>query len=167
MLSFDLRSLESVAARVDAELRSDDGVWEAGDARPITAVAVTGRLSAAGAGKFYFSGHIKGTAGSSCRRCLEDMHVSVDEALHLLLVDGTADEADEPDVYLIDARQHELDLRAAIREEWLLAVPQFAVCSESCQGLCPTCGGNRNTGACACKAATDPRWNALTSLRDG
>lgn len=162
MLSFDLRSLESGAARVEAELPAGDPVWEAGDIRPETAVAVTGRLSAAGADKFYFSGRLSGTAASSCRRCLEELHLAVDGELHLLLVDESSEEADQPDVYLIDVRQHELDLRPAIREEWQLAVPQFAVCSESCQGLCPSCGANRNTGACSCKPAVDPRWSALT-----
>jgi uncharacterized protein len=167
MLSFDLRSLEATAVRVEAELPAEDPVWEEGDARPAGAVRVTGRLSSAGAGKFYFSGRIGGTANTSCRRCLDDVQLDVDLEVHLLLVDAAADEADQPDVYLIDARQHELDLRPAIREEWLLSVPQFAVCSDSCQGLCPTCGGNRNTGACTCRPAVDPRWSALSSLRDG
>ena len=166
MLSFDLRTLESTAARVEAVLPADDPVWEEGDILPVAGVSVSGRLSVAGAGKFYFSGRIAGTAATSCRRCLEDLQVAVDEEVHLLLVDATSEEADQPDVYLIDVRQHELDVRPAIREEWLLAVPQFAVCSETCQGLCPTCGGNRNIGACACKPAIDPRWSALSSLRD-
>jgi uncharacterized protein len=166
MLSFDLRTLESTAARVEAVLPADDPVWEEGDALPVSGVSVSGRLSAAGAGKFYFSGRISGMAATSCRRCLEDLQVAVDQELHLLLVDGTSEEADQPDVYLIDVRQHELDVRPAIREEWLLAVPQFAECSETCQGLCPTCGGNRNVGACACKPAIDPRWSALSSLSD-
>ncbi|MGQ0648837.1 MAG: YceD family protein [Gemmatimonadaceae bacterium] len=142
-------------------------MWEAGDTRPKTAVRVTGRLSSAGAGKFYLSGRIAGMARASCRRCLEDLQVDVDEDIHLLLVDGATDEADQPDVYLIDTRQRELDLRPAIREEWLLSVPQFTVCADTCQGLCPTCGANRNTGACSCKPAIDPQWSALSSLRDG
>ncbi len=167
MLSFDLRSLESHAARVDAELSADDPVWEEGDVPPVDAVRVTGRLSVAGAGRFYFSGRIEGTAAASCRRCLDDdVRVHVGEDLNLLLVEPGADEADEPDVFLIDVREHTLDLRPAIREEWLLAVPAFALCRESCLGLCPNCGTNRNLAECSCKPATDPRWNALMSHPD-
>lgn len=167
MLSFDLRSLESHAARVDAELPADDPVWEEGDFRPVDAVRVTGRLSSAGVGRFYFSGRIAGAAAASCRRCLDDnVQVRVEEEVQLLLVEPGADEADEPDVFLIDVREHILDLRPAIREVWLLAVPAFALCRESCLGLCPTCGVNRNLAECSCTPAIDPRWSALTSLRD-
>ena len=166
MLSFDLRSLESTAARVEGDLASGDPVWGEAEVRPVDTVRVTGRLSSAGTGKFYFSGRIGGTALASCRRCLDEVRVNVDQEVHLLLVDAATDEADQPDVYLIDARQHELDLRPAIREEWLLAVPQYVVCSESCQGLCPTCGNTRNTGTCACKPVVDARWSALSSLSD-
>ncbi|MCC6319520.1 MAG: DUF177 domain-containing protein [Gemmatimonadaceae bacterium] len=166
MLSFDLRSLESNAVKVEADLRADDAVWREGDTRPDAGVQVTGRLSAAGAGRFYFSGRLEGQAATSCRRCLDHVSLRVDQEVHLLLVDGAAEEADEPDVYLIDVRQHDLDLRPAIREEWLLAVPPYAVCSESCQGLCPKCGGNRNHGACTCTTAIDPRWGALSALRN-
>jgi uncharacterized protein len=166
MLSFDLRALESHAVRVDADLPADDPVWEDGDVRPVGAAHVTGRLSSAGAGKFYFSGQMTGTAAASCRRCLDDVQVPVDEALHLLLVEPGVDEAEEPDVYLIDARAHALDLRPALREEWLLAVNTFPLCRDDCRGLCPTCGANRNRTKCTCAPAADPRWNALTSPHD-
>jgi len=46
MLTFDLRSLEFKAANVDDQLAADDPVWEEGDPKPDTAVAVKGRLSA-------------------------------------------------------------------------------------------------------------------------
>lgn len=166
MLSFDIRSLEHHAARVEGELPASDPTWEEGDVRPVGAVRVSGRLSSAGPGRFYFSGHMEGTAGAPCRRCLEDVTAPVKADLHLLLVDGATDEADEADVYLIDTRERALDLRPAVREEWLLAAPAFLVCRESCLGLCPTCGANRNEGACGCQPATDPRWSSLTSVDD-
>jgi uncharacterized protein len=166
MLSFDLRSLESSAARVDGQLLDVDPVWETGDARPQGPIHVAGRLSRAGTGKFYFSGRIAGTAGASCRRCLADVVTQVDEEIHLLFVDQASAEAEEPDVYVIDARARELDLRPALREEWLLALPAFPLCAESCAGLCPRCGANRNEVACSCQTAPDPRWGALSQLRE-
>jgi DUF177 domain-containing protein len=166
MLSFDLRSLAWQAVLVDADLDPMDAVWDDGDTRPATAVHVTGRLSHAGVGRFYFSGHIDGKATTSCRRCLADVEQQVDADTHLLFAEPSAEAAEDPDVYLIDPHAHDLDLAPAIREEWLLAVPAFAVCREDCQGLCPRCGGDRNIGACTCASSTDSRRDALRPLRD-
>jgi uncharacterized protein len=166
MLSFDLRSLEANAARVDGDLTRDDAVWEPDDERPIEAAHVSGRISMAGSRKFYFSGRLEGRARSACRRCLVDTTVTIDEALQMLFADVDATEAEEPDVYVIPARGHELDLRPALREAWLLAFPAFPVCAETCRGLCPQCGVNRNETSCDCRAATDPRWSELAALRD-
>ena len=93
MLSFDIRSLEHHAARVEGELPASDPTWEEGDVRPVGAVRVSGRLSSAGPGRFYFSGHMEGTAGAPCRRCLEDVTAPVKADLHLLLVDGGGNDA--------------------------------------------------------------------------
>ena len=69
--------------------------------------------------------------------------------------------ADDPDVYVFDPRSNELDLRPAVREQWLLIVPAFVECRENCLGLCPTCGADLNAGPCGCEAPTDDRWAAL------
>jgi len=163
MLSFDLRSLESHAAQVDAVLAGDDAVWQEGDARPTKGVRVTGRLSSAGTGRFYFSGHIEGTTRDECRRCLTEVDVPVADAVHILFAESGGEEIDDPDVYVIDARDYALDLRPAVREQWLLAVPPLVTCREDCKGLCPKCGADLNLGACDCAPAHDPRWDALRS----
>jgi uncharacterized protein len=66
--------------------------------------------------------------------------------------------------YLVPARAQEIDLRQALREEVLLALPQFVECRPDCKGLCPTCGANLNEGPCGCGKAPDPRWDALRVL---
>ncbi len=59
----------------------------------------------------------------------------------------------------------EVDLEPLLREQILLAVPFAPLCSESCRGLCPVCGIDRNTGTCTCEAVPpDPRWSALKNL---
>ena len=167
MLSFDIRSLESQAVRIDGALPPDDPVWQEGDTLPTEGVHVTGRLSAAGTGRFYFTGRIEGTINASCRRCLTDVVAPVAADVQLHFVDADEETAeDDPDVYVISVKQHELDIRPAIREEWLLAVPAFVVCKDDCKGLCPTCGADLNLGACDCAPPIDPRWNALRSLDD-
>ena len=73
MLSFDIRSLEpSAPSPSTATLSPDDPVWEEGDPLPSTPVRVTGRLSAAGPGRFYFTARSRATWRCECRRCLSD-----------------------------------------------------------------------------------------------
>ena len=161
MLSFDRSSLETKAARVDGKLASNDPVWLEGDPRPVDGVIVTGRLSSAGEDRFYFSGRMSGEVEEECRRCLTPTRARVDEELHLLFADSNDEETDESDVYMLEPRATTIDLRPALREQWLLAAPGFALCREDCKGLCPRCGADLNLGPCGCGSVTDPRWAAL------
>lgn len=166
MLSFDIRSLESKAEQVNGPLLPDDPVWQENDARPAMPVAVTGRLSSAGDGRFYFSGRLHGEMTMPCRRCLEEVEASVNDEVHLIFAETGADEADDPDVFTYDPNARELDLRPAIRENWLLVAPAYAECRQDCKGLCASCGRNLNEGTCECvPVKTDSRWDALLPLR--
>jgi uncharacterized protein len=167
MLYFDIRGLEAKAESVDGLLDALDPVWEASDTRPEAPGAhVTGRLSVAGHGRFYFTGRFAGSALSSCRRCLIEVVVPVAEEIQLLFAESGMDEAEEDDVVPLPPGARTLDLRPAVREEWLLAVPGFALCREDCLGLCVTCGADRNTGACQCAPSIDPRWEELRAKRE-
>lgn len=162
MLSFDLRSLETKAVHVDGSVQPDDPVWEEADSRPAGPIRVTGRLSVAGDGRFYFTGRMEGRVELPCRRCLEDVGVEVSEDVHFLLAETGAEEADDPEVFLFDPNARSLDLRPAVRETWLLTAPAFVQCRDDCKGLCPTCGTNLNESTCNCTpTTTDSRWSAL------
>ncbi len=166
MLSFDIRSLESKAEQVEGSLSPDDPIWLEGDALPSGAITVTGRLSSAGEGRFYFSGRMTGWMDIPCRRCLEDVDVAVEDEVHFIFAETGADEADDPDVFTYDPSARELDLRPAIRENWLLIAPAYAQCRDDCKGLCANCGRNLNEGACDCApVSTDSRWDALLPLK--
>jgi len=84
----------------------------------------------------------------------------------VIFVDADDDEADNADVYRLEPWAQELDLRPALREQWLLSDPGFVLCREDCQGLCATCGADLNAGACGCppRTAIDSRWDALRKL---
>ena len=167
MLCFDIRSLEARAEPVDGWLTSDDPIWGDSDARPVgDGVHVEGRISSAGHGRFFLTGRFDGVVVTTCRRCLADVTVPVASDVQLLFAESDLEEAEEDDVVAIPVGERELDLRPAVREEWLLAVPAFALCRESCQGICPSCGVDRNTGDCSCRPSSDPRWDALRTLRD-
>jgi uncharacterized protein len=166
MLSFDISSLQATAAAVDGELAPDDAIWQEGDIRPAAPIHVVGRLSTAGAGRYYFSGKIEGTVRSECRRCLVDTTERVAADSHLIFAEAGLDEADdESDVFVLDRGARSLDLRPGVREEWLLAVPAFLLCREDCKGLCPKCGADLNEGPCECPQSSDSRWDALKSVR--
>jgi len=165
MLSFDIRSLASKAVHVDGALTADDPVWREEDPRPSRPVHVVGRLSAAGVGRYYFSGHLDGEVAGECRRCLTDVTTAIDEDVQLLFVEADTEGAEDPDVFVIDPRAHELDLRPALREQWLLAVPALVECRADCKGLCPTCGTDLNAGDCDCAPVTDSRWESLRNVR--
>ncbi|MBI2795964.1 MAG: DUF177 domain-containing protein [Gemmatimonadetes bacterium] len=167
MLSFDIRSIETRAIDVEGDLDATDPVWEEGDNRPDAAVRVTGRLQSAGVGRFYFSGQVSGSVSGECRRCLAPVSAAVSEETHVFFADAGADETDDPDVYVLDPRNPELDLRPAMREQWLLAVPAWHLCRDDCKGLCPTCGADLNAGPCDCTPAADPRWAALRAAPRG
>jgi uncharacterized protein len=166
MLSFDIRSLEHHGVNVDAMFSPDDPIWQESDPKPSGPLHVTGRLSTAGPGRYYWHGRIEGDVVMPCRRCLTDASASVSGEEHVIFVEADDEEADNPDVYPLDPRADEIDLRPTLREQWLLVVPGFLLCSEDCKGLCPTCGADLNAGECNCppQVSVDSRWDALRSL---
>lgn len=113
-------------------------------------------------------GSIRGTAALSCRRCLVAVEHPIDETVTWLYREGISEvEAQAEEVFALPAKGRELDLMPAVREQLALAVPEFVICSETCRGLCPRCGGNRNQVDCGCEQpAVDDRWAALRRLSD-
>lgn len=168
MLSFDIRALESRAVQVDTDLPADDPLWGPSDVRPVDAVHVEGRLSAAGDDRFYFSGALSGTVQLECRRCLVDVTAAVNGDVNFLFAPaGDPTVEDDPDVFSYDPGARELDIAPAVREGWLLEVPAFVQCREDCKGLCLSCGADLNAGDCDCGATnTDARWDQLRQVRD-
>ena len=62
-------------------------------------------------------------------------------------------------------RDHVLDLAEMLREQFYLALPMQPLCRPDCQGLCPTCGIDRNVDTCQCKTEwIDPRLSVLKTL---
>ena len=52
-----------------------------------------------------------------------------------------------------------------LREQFYLALPMQPLCRPDCQGLCPSCGIDRNVDTCQCKTEwIDPRLSVLKTL---
>lgn len=165
MLQFDIRAVEAKAVQVSAELPPDDPIWQPGDPVPAQPLRVSGRLSAAGAGKFYWHGRLEGDLVLPCRRCLADTTAHVKGEAHVIFAEAGSEEAEDPDVYVLDERASRIDLRAAVREEWMLNAPAYVECREGCRGFCATCGKDLNEGPCECPASRDTRWDALRKIQ--
>jgi len=122
--------------------------------------------------QFRLAGSVKTTLELACSRCLDTLTLPVDAAFDLRYHPRTA-AGGEDDVEieaddLTDAfyEHDEIDLGQLIHEQLLLSVPMKPLCSGACQGLCPVCGTNLNSGACACKRDwDDPRLAELKKLR--
>ena len=162
MLRIDVRELAAGPVETRGELSPDDPALEGLDVRLGAPVAVQGRLQAIGAERFFWQGSLRTVVEGECRRCLTPLRAPIQAEISALF--STDPEAlDDPDAYAVAPEATAVDLAPAVREELLLSVPRFIVCSEDCRGLCPHCGTNLNTGLCACAPAVDPRWQGLRS----
>ncbi len=102
-----------------------------------------------------------------CSRCLVDVVVPVashlEEEFHPSVNIRTGEwipETEEDQGLRID-EHNVLDLDDLIRQDILVNIPLRPLCREACQGLCPNCGQNRNTGACRCMAEEEPQLGRL------
>ena len=109
-------------------------------------------------------------AEDSCSRCLAPLRRSVAlsiEEEYFPIVDpasGLRVVPPEDETFTLDER-HILSLDEAFRQYLVMSAPIQPLCHDNCLGLCPTCGGNRNSQPCLCATATEnPRWSALRQL---
>ena len=108
---------------------------------------------------------------AECDRCLGHARFPLDGAFDLFYRPAASMERAEETA--IDAGEAEmgfyegdgLELEDILREQVLLALPMQRICSESCKGICPVCGKNRNETACDCQPESrDGRWEAFRKL---
>lgn len=120
----------------------------------------------------FADGYVEVPVTLECTRCLtrftlplrfplrEQYYPTIDIASGLPVPPPADDELSFP----ID-RNHLLDLREAIRQNLVLALPTKPLCREDCAGLCPQCGKDLNEGPCDCQPeVADDRFSALREL---
>jgi uncharacterized protein len=164
MLQVDLRELARGPVDTLGQLPGDDPLFEGLDVALAEPVRVAGRLQDTGDGRFYWRGSLTTRIAGQCRRCLAPVSVPVTADINALF-SRDADALEDPNSYPLTAEATEIDLRPAVREELLLAVPRWVVCRDDCRGLCPRCGKDLNAGPCGCPPALDQRWEGLAALK--
>ena len=105
---------------------------------------------------FRIAGPIKGALALSCSRCLDEFSCPIDTYLDIklapkgIITQGVEAELrpDDLDVYYFEG--DEIDLDPFVYDEVLLSVPAHPLCKDDCEGLCQSCGRNRNIEPCSC-----------------
>jgi uncharacterized protein len=105
---------------------------------------------------FRVAGPIKGSLTLSCSRCLDEFSYPIDTHLDIkltpkvLMPQGVEAELrpDDLDIYYLEG--DEVDLDPFVYDEVLLSIPAHPLCRETCEGLCQSCGKNRNIEHCSC-----------------
>ncbi len=92
-----------------------------------------------------------------CARCLEIFAKEFESGIRLIYVKGKDPlikiervKLKSFDVDKIYYAGSQLDMSIGIREAILFALPIAPICKSNCQGLCPTCGKNKNKQSCEC-----------------
>jgi uncharacterized protein len=105
----------------------------------------------------WLRGPVKAEVALKCSRCLGDFSYSIRTDLDIEFAPkSTAPAApeielksDELDLYYYEGE--DIEIESYVFEEVMLSLPIKALCSDSCKGICPTCGTNMNIEQCRCK----------------
>ena len=161
----------------------ETALWEA----PINEFAMNCRLQkplhatlsvVPSTGGVFVQGTIRGTVILPCNRCAEETEHTLDWSFSDFEGFPGADreESEQSSENLFDPDGESrtflehglpiLDMQAILWEEFVLALPPNPLCQETCKGLCPVCGCNRNTEICSCTQDTgDPRLAIFRSMK--
>jgi uncharacterized protein len=160
MLAFD--RLESGTVEWSGRLSADPSLWDLGDVVLAGDLEVDLSIDAFTEGGAHVRGSLAAPVEMECRRCLDGIVRRVEVNLNLRFDPEIGPEDETEGLYAVDADALELDLLPALREELLLALPEFPLCRTDCRGICPNCGMNRNEEDCGCRGEpADSRWDVL------
>ncbi|NBI29581.1 YceD family protein [Chengkuizengella marina] len=99
-----------------------------------------------------------------CSRCLKEYNKTLQINIQEALTQNSEIAKSDPEESIQLVTSDEVDIEPYIRESFLLELPYAPICEETCEGLCPTCGINKNESSCTCKQdQIDPR---LAKLKD-
>ncbi len=126
------------------------------------------------AADLFFDGRVSGELSGICGRCAEEYRFRLDDNFDFALIPDPAKAGRKPgalhrdDLGLSTYSGDEIDLAPLIAEQVILALPTQPLCSESCRGLCGSCGIDRNRASCSCAAQSgDPRMAVFQLLKVG
>lgn len=172
-MQLSLRSLHDDHEHFDKQFEPGLFPVAAGDPfRVVSPVTLSFDVDRQEPGRYRVAGHLAGEIELECSRCLEPFTLPVGADFDLRYVPRTENvgegerEVEEDDLATAFYDEDQIDLAHLIMEQFQLALPMKALCSETCKGLCPTCGTNLNTGSCDCNVKwEDPRLAVLKAIK--
>ncbi|MCF8062775.1 MAG: DUF177 domain-containing protein [Deltaproteobacteria bacterium] len=122
--------------------------------------------------RMILNGHLQGRIRVRCDRCLKRFERDVDTRFRTFLalpkeMGAEAEiELGDEDLEVEFTPEEEIDALDLVREQLLLEQPMKNLCSESCKGLCSSCGADLNEGACSCSSDQGhPAFRKLEALK--
>jgi len=115
------------------------------------------------AGALTLTGSLEVSMTCLCDRCAVSFPIAHTMPVTAYLTETLTEDAN-PDAFPI--KDGTVDLSDIFTTAFVLGFDRRLLCSEDCQGLCASCGTNKNDGACSCQKDVDPRLTALQQLLD-
>ena len=139
---------------------------------PITAQVRVSRIT----DLIEIEGNVETTVRMACGRCLNEYDRTLSNRYRLTytkVLPESLRDSDQSDIELsledmglIQFTGATINIRDALQEQIVMAIPQRPLCSRSCKGLCPKCGKNLNEGNCGCrKKSVTPLYEALKDFQ--
>jgi len=124
-------------------------------------------------GEIVARGKVEAALKLECARCLEPFEHRMVHNLAFVVklmrrgeLSGPDGESSD-DYFVVSDSAEEFDITPIVRERIMLSLPLKPLCDQSCKGLCPKCGVNRNTETCDCgNERVDERWSGLAKLKE-
>ena len=112
--------------------------------------------------EIWIRGGLQAIAPQQCSRCLMDFRQNLELEFQVFCakvrpsstIGPSRLDDEDGGIHFHDGRVLTID--AEIREAVLLSLPMQPICRESCLGLCPRCGEDRNQGPCRCERGAQP-----------
>jgi DUF177 domain-containing protein len=111
-----------------------------------------------GVDRVLLKGRIQATVILGCDRCLESYNMEIDDEFNLDLeyaseskLESAEHEISVSEMDMIYLNEPAADLFEILNQQIFLLIPGKHLCAETCKGLCPQCGVNRNLETCSCK----------------
>jgi len=173
MLQIDISRIPPEGADIDEPVTAGDVHVEGEESFRFESGRLRAHVDVDQESTVHVKGHLTVAVGLECSRCLEPIPFTLEHPLDLFFLphrDGAGDDEEdeveltERDLVVAYYRGDRLDLGEVVREQLFLSVPMKRLCKDACQGLCPSCGANRNAVRCDCVVDTDPRLAPLKKL---
>ncbi len=106
---------------------------------------------------YFIKGKINFGIEQSCARCAESFALNIKHPFGVSLAhiassrpQKAPEKDEETDLDINFFEGNEIDLAPILEEQFFLSLPYQSICSESCKGICQSCGQNLNEKLCGC-----------------